>query len=119
LFISKLSGASPDLVLPSHSVGSSQHYSSPNSNSNSTTSNGDSGHFQSFENGQQQPFGGWALTTTNGTSSSGHESVVLLDSCSIQYGSSGTTNGGNYQAVSSCPAENKEAHQQVPWSPEL
>jgi hypothetical protein len=117
LFISKLSGASPNLVLPSHSVGSSQHYSSPNSNSNSTTSNGDSGHFQSFENGQQQPFGGWALTTTNGTSSSGHESVVLLDSCSIQYGSSGTINGGNYQAVSSCPAENKEAHQQVPWSP--
>jgi hypothetical protein len=120
LFISELSGGSPDLVLPSHSVGSSQHYPAPNSNSNSTTSNGGSGHFQSTENGQQ--FGGWAVTTTNGTtaSSGGHESVVSLDSCSIQYGgASGTSNGGGgggYQSVSSCPAENQDAHQQVTWT---
>ena len=114
LFISELSGGSPDLVMPS--VGSSQqqqHYPAPSSNNSTTSNGGGSGHFQTAD-GQQQ-FGGWA---SNGvTSSIGHDSVVSLDSsCNIQYGPSGSSVNGGYN--SSCPADNQEVHQ-VTWAPSV
>lgn len=102
LCISELSGGSPGLVMPTHSAGSI-HYPAPASNGSSTTSSNAGGHFQvnqTLENGQQ--FTGWVA-------SSGHDSVLSLDS--NQYGSvpSGTANGGLYLA------ETQEGHQ-ISWT---
>ncbi|XP_032789273.2 uncharacterized protein LOC116926481 isoform X3 [Daphnia magna] len=112
LFISELSGGSPGLVMPTPSAGST-HYPAPGSNGSSTTSSGaNSGHFQvnqATENGQQ--FAGWV---TNSAATSGHDSIISLDSRAAQYGSvpPGTANGDRY-----LPAENQDGHQaQVTWT---